>query len=58
MPHEILAPIVKRGEMDKARDTRPESHRRAQVSDAKLSEQFEREARAIGALNPVSRRIQ
>ena len=52
-PYEILAPLGKggMGEVYKANDTRLERVVPIKVSAAKFSERFEREAKAIGALN-------
>ena len=52
-PYEILAPIGKggMGEVYKARDTRLDRIVAIKVSDAQFSERFEREAKAIAALN-------
>jgi serine/threonine protein kinase len=52
-PYEILAPIGAggMGEVYKARDTRLERIVAIKVAAAKFSERFEREARAIAALN-------
>ncbi len=52
-PYEILAPIGKggMGEVYKARDTRLDRSVALKVSDAQFSERFEREAKAIAALN-------
>ena len=52
-PYEILALIGKggMGEVYKARDTRIDRIVALKVSDAQFSERFEREAKAIGALN-------
>jgi serine/threonine protein kinase len=52
-PYEILAPIGAggMGEVYKARDTRLERTVAIKVAAAKFSERFEREARAVAALN-------
>src|SRR6266852_240448 len=52
-PYEILAPIGKggMGEVYKARDTRLDRVVAIKVSQDKFSERFEREARAVAALN-------
>ena len=52
-PYEILAPIGKggMGEVWKARDPRLDRIVAVKVSDAQFSERFEREAKAIAALN-------
>ena len=52
-PYEILAPIGKggMGEVFKARDTRLDRIVAIKVSKAAFSERFEREARAVAALN-------
>jgi eukaryotic-like serine/threonine-protein kinase len=52
-PYEIVALIGKggMGEVYKARDTRLDRIVALKVSDARFSERFEREAKAIGALN-------
>src|SRR5260370_5123911 len=52
-PYEILAPIGKggRGEVCRARDTRLNREVAIKVSAERFSERFEREARAIAALN-------
>ena len=52
-PYEILAPIGKggMGEVWKARDTRLDRIVALKVSDGQFSERFEREARAVAALN-------
>ena len=52
-PYEIVAPIGKggMGEVWKARDTRLDRIVALKVSDAQFSERFEREAKAIAALN-------
>jgi serine/threonine protein kinase len=52
-PYEILGPIGKggMGEVFKARDTRLDRMVALKVSDAQFSERFEREAKAIAALN-------
>src|SRR6202043_3541391 len=52
-PYEILAPIGKggMGEVYRARDTRLNRDVAVKVSAAQFSERFEREARAIAALN-------
>src|SRR5260370_35435444 len=52
-PYEILAPIGKggRGEVYRARDKRLNREVAIKVSAERFSERFEREARAIAALN-------
>src|SRR5215470_5899315 len=52
-PYEILAPIGAggMGEVYKARDTRLERTVAIKIATAKFSERFEREARAVAALN-------
>src|SRR6266849_934965 len=52
-PYEILAPIGKggMGEVWKARDSRLDRIVAIKVSNEKFSERFEREARAVAALN-------
>src|ERR1700724_369498 len=52
-PYEILAPIGKggMGEVYRARDTRLGREVAVKVSNAQFSERFEREARAVAALN-------
>ncbi len=52
-PYEILAPVGAggMGEVYKARDTRIDRVVAIKVSQARFSERFEREARAVGALN-------
>ena len=52
-PYEILAPIGKggMGEVWKARDTRLDRTVAIKISQAQFSERFEREARAVAALN-------
>jgi len=52
-PYEILSLIGKggMGEVYKARDTRIDRIVALEVSAAQFSERFEREAKAIGALN-------
>ena len=52
-PYEIIAPIGKggMGEVWKARDTRIDRIVAIKVSQEHFSERFEREAKAIGALN-------
>ena len=52
-PYEILAPIGKggMGEVWKARDTRLDRIVAIKVSNEKFTERFEREARAVAALN-------
>src|ERR1700730_6575583 len=52
-PYEILAPIDKggMGEVYKARDTRLDRIIAIKVSKTEFSERFEREARAVAALN-------
>src|ERR1700726_582681 len=52
-PYEILAPIGKggMGEVYRARDTRLNRDVAVKVSSEKFSERFDREARAIAALN-------
>ena len=52
-PYEILAPIGKggMGEVWKARDTRLGRDVAIKISAEQFSERFEREARAIAALN-------
>jgi len=52
-PYEVLAPIGAggMGEVFKARDTRLDRIVAIKVSQAKFSERFEREARAVAALN-------
>src|SRR5213078_1823894 len=52
-PYEIVAPIGKggMGEVYKARDTRIDRIVALKISAAQFSERFEREAKAIGALN-------
>jgi Tol biopolymer transport system component/predicted Ser/Thr protein kinase len=52
-PYEVLAPIGKggMGEVYKARDTRLDRIVAIKVATAKFSERFEREARAVAALN-------
>src|ERR1051326_1874812 len=52
-PYEILAPAGAggMGEVYKARDTRIDRLVAIKISEAKFSERFEREARAVGCLN-------
>ena len=52
-PYELLAPIGAggMGEVWKARDTRLDRTVAVKISQAQFSERFEREARAIAALN-------
>src|SRR5215471_4234954 len=52
-PYEILAPIGKggMGEVYKARDTRLDRIVAIKISQEQFSERFEREARAVAALN-------
>ena len=52
-PYEILSPIGAggMGEVYKARDTRLDRTVAIKVAAAKFSERFEREARAVAALN-------
>src|SRR5712691_7420618 len=52
-PYEILAPIGKggMGEVYRARDTRLNREVAVKISAERFSERFEREARAIAALN-------
>ena len=60
-PHKILAPIARQAggtdEVYKAHDTSLDHIFALKASNAKFSERFEREGKAIGALNAVSRRI-
>ena len=57
-PYEILAPLGEgsMGQVWKARDTRLDRIVALKVSKREFTERFEREARAISALNPFGQK--
>src|SRR5205085_6883786 len=55
-PYEVLGPLGKggMGEVYRARDTRLQRDVALKISDARFNERFEREARAVAALNHIN----